>query len=649
MEIKMKELSSFSVTPLHTDHVEEICADIKRQIETGVSSMPIFSMTLVPVGTPVCDKASVMVEKYLKFKSRLDSMGIPSGILVQATIGHGGKLAAPSPFRKMVGLLKESGEVVCPYDEDFRAHMREVFSRLAAAKPAHIMVDDDFRLIDRADGGCVCELHLARFNELAGTSFDKEGLKAALMGENAEKYIKIFVETQREALLGAARAMREGIDAVDKTIPGSFCACGNNAEFAEEIAEILAGEGNPVTVRINNGNYTPAGPRGLSYASYRAAIQSERIRKSVDIILAETDTCPQNRYSTGAYSLHSHFTLSILEGCAGAKHWITRMAEHESKSGEAYRRVLSKYSGFHKALAELVPSLEWQGCRIPLSEKRCFIFEGGEWFRSDGGEGFATHVLERLGIPLYFSSKEGGAVFFSGKGDKKFTDAELREMLSGNVFLAAESAVRFIERGLGEYLGVDVRSYTGKRATGEHVFINGKRMAPQMQIHEITPICDGVVAHSEVVHSLDGSEREYLFPGVTSYKNSLGGTAVVFSGTPITRFHYAEAFSFLNESRKAQLVSLLRELGNLPVYYEGDEEVYLRAAKTACGSLFVCLFNIGTDPIDEITLSVEKAYTGVDVLTPDGKWQSADFTQDGEHLTVRVPAVTLAPVAMILK
>ena len=123
----------------------------------------------------------------------------------------------------------------------------------------------------------------------------------------------------------------------------------------------------------------------------------------------------------------------------------------------------------------------------------------------------------------------------------------------------------------------------------------------------------------------------------------------MFSGTPITRFHYGEAFSLLNESRKAQFVSLLRDSGNLPVYYEGDEEVYLRAANTPDGNLFVCLFNIGTDPIDEITLSVEKAYTGVDVLTPDGKWQSADFTQDGEHLTVRVPAATLAPVAMILK
>lgn len=67
-------------------------------------------------------------------------------------------------------------------------------------------------------------------------------------------------------------------------------------------------------VRINNGNYTPEGARWLSRVAYRAAQQSEVLRKDVDVILAETDTCPQNRYSTGAQSLHAHFTASILEG-----------------------------------------------------------------------------------------------------------------------------------------------------------------------------------------------------------------------------------------------------------------------------------------------------------------------------------------------
>ena len=68
--------------------------------------------------------------------------------------------------------------------------------------------------------------------------------------------------------------------------------CGEAAEFASDIAKIIAGEGNPVTVRINNGNYTPAGARGLSRVAFRAAVEKIHIGDGVDAILAETDTCP---------------------------------------------------------------------------------------------------------------------------------------------------------------------------------------------------------------------------------------------------------------------------------------------------------------------------------------------------------------------
>ena len=65
-------------------------------------------------------------------------------------------------------------------------------------------------------------------------------------------------------IVGAAKAMREGIDRVDPSIPGVFCGCGHNFEFGAEITEALAGEGNPTVVRINNGNYLANHGRGFS-------------------------------------------------------------------------------------------------------------------------------------------------------------------------------------------------------------------------------------------------------------------------------------------------------------------------------------------------------------------------------------------------
>ena len=125
---------------------------------------------------------------------------------------------------------------------------------------------------------------------------------------------------------------------------------------------MLAGKNNPVVVRINNGNYTPAGARYFSRAFHRAATQIAKLKGKVDVFLAETDTCPQNRYSTGAMSLHTHFTGSILEGTNGAKHWITRLISYEPESGKAYRRVLSKNFGFYEKLAKIQPTLKWRGC-----------------------------------------------------------------------------------------------------------------------------------------------------------------------------------------------------------------------------------------------------------------------------------------------
>ncbi len=647
----MKELQLYTIMPLLEEHATEICEDIKRQYEDGIANCALFSMTLVPEGTPPVNKAEVLCQKYDLFKAKLDSMGLGSGILVQATIGHGRLLGKSSPFSKFKGLIPgKDSDTCCPYDDAFCDHIRDVFTTVASHTPQTIMVDDDFRLLARPGRGCACPLHMAEFNKRAGVSFTKEELYAELSRCGDSKYSKIFVETQREALLKAARAMREGIDRVNPKLPATYCGCGENLEFAEEIAKILAGEGNPVVVRINNGNYTPAGARYLSRASYRAAREAAYIKDKVDVILAETDTCPQNRYSTGAYSLHSHFTASILEGAKGAKHWITRLGAYEPKSGVAYRKLLSKNRGFYNALAELVPNLDWLGCRIPLTATRKFIFENDGWLdKDDGTDGWSLHVLERFGLPTYFSAKQGGAAFLSASADKKFSDSEILDMLRGPVFLSSDAAQNLIKRGFGEYLGVDVREWQGKRPTGERLNVNGKKCNVQVGWRELVPLSDSVKVESMVYHSIDRVNYEWLFPGVTVYKNSLGGTAVVFCGTPITEFNYMQAFSFLNESRKAQFVKILSECGELPVYYPSDEEVYLRAARMTDGNLFVCLFNIGLDPIEKIELVCNEDIGAVEVLTADGKWRACEFTMCADTVIVERAAYTLDPVALVLK
>lgn len=636
-------MRNYSIMPLNVDYIDEICDDIKEQYETGISTCALFKMALVPEGNPVIDKASIMCEEYDLFRDRLAGMGIECGILVQATIGHGYKLNQDSSFVKYIRYTDGVEEsICCPYDEDFKKHFYEQFQILAKHKPKMIMIDDDFRLMHRNGVGCACSLHLHRINELTGKSYTREELYREIEGGNEELF-KVFYETQREALVEAAKAMRAGIDSVDETIPGSICVCGDDTEFGGEIGRIMAGKDNPVTIRINNARYTSNGAREFTPVMYRAAAPIRILKQDVDYILAETDTCPQNRYSTSASNLHSHFTASILEGCNGAKQWITRMIDYEPESGRAYRDILSKYFGFYNKLEEITPNLIWQGARIPVPDKPLACIG---WDKKSQN-GWHDHVLERFGIPFYFAFENTGATFLDGDDDEIYTDREILEILGGEVFCSAETAQKLIKRGFGKYLGINIREWNGKRTSGEFILNNNKVCATQIGIKELVIENENVKAESLVYHLRDGKYRDVLFPGVTSFKNELGGNIMVFSGTPRTNYTYYEAFSFLNESRKQQLISLLQKGNNIPVWYVGDAEICLRTAEIKdSDEQFCVIYNIGLDVLPKITLKTAFDISGILRLNCKGDFEEVSFVNVEKGIELDINVNILEPVVL---
>ena len=641
--------------PLDLEHLNEVCDDIERQYKDGIATEALFNLPIPPEGDPVIDKAGIGAEKFVKFRDELNARSLNAGILVQASIGHGYQMTTKIPFTAVIGFDDGAEKyVACPYDENFRKYIKSAFATLAKTNPSSIMVDDDFRLFARSYHGCTCDLHMAEISRRFGKKITREELRerSDIDTEENRRLYQIFYDTQIDSLLGAARAMRDGVDSVNPKLQMSFCNCGDTCEGAGEIAKILAGEGNPVILRVNNGKYCTPGARGITDSIARAAIQTAILKSDVDIFLAETDTCPQNRYSTSAASLHTHFICSILEGAAGAKHWITRLSAFEPKSGEAYRKKLSKYGGMYAELSRIVPEIEWFGARIPLSHKPWIPHPPISKFKQASSENaWASCVLERLGIPMYFSDKSGGAVFLDGKRDEFFSDAEIKEMLSNTVFLAAESAQSLINRRFGEYLGVNIREVNDAdpKASGEIIHATKQKSAVQMGRKVLTATSADTLERSFVFTCPDGKNQVPLHLGASSYKNSLGGTANVFCGTPLARFVYFEAFSYLNESRKAQLVEMMRESGNLPIYYPDDAEIYMKAGYL--GDKIFCAFsNIGLDNLDEITLVCEKEVKKISKINPDGSYSECDFSVDEkDKITVNTPAPILEPALLVIE
>lgn len=644
---------NLSIMAMQADHVEEACADIIEQQRSGATTHAMLMMYFNPEGTPAVNKAERQCALYDRYRAILDPAGASYGVLVQATLGHITKPFAPYPFQPSVSLVTgEDREVTCcPLDPHFHDYIREQFRILAEHKPKLVMLDDDLGLLYKPTKGCACKYHLAEFARRAGKKMTREEIYAHTQGSSEEdkRLTQIYVDTQREGIVSAVRAMREGLDMVDPTIRGIVSGIYTTTfvEFSDHTAAAFAGKGHPPTIRLNGGPYAvSSSPRGFLQQIFRAAILKENVKDTVKVFLAETDTCPQNRYSTAACYMHAHFVASLLEGATGAKHWITRTIAFEPNAGKAYRRILAKHEKFYEAMTEYVKDFSPFGCRIPLTTMQNYGFVPAS--QGKNLSPWATCVLERLGLPVYFGNTGEGAVFLDDFSVDGFDDETVRSFMKGTLLLSVGAVEKLCQRGFKEEIGVTVRPWDGKVINGE--LVGDQRIAKQYDFRELLPAREDIEILSESFHADNRTgENIPMFPAVTRCKTSEGGECIAFCGTPDMPFLYHTAFSLLCETRKHQLVEILSKNGLLPIYYPEDGEVYLRAGRLKNGERMAVFFNLGFDALEDIPLTVTEAVSSVEYLRPDGKRESVPFTVEGDTVRIGVEARTLLPVVLFLK
>ena len=90
-------------------------------------------------------------------------------------------------------------------------------------------------------------------------------------------------------------------------------------------------------------------------------------------------------------------------------------------------------------------------------------------------------------------------------------------------------------------------------------------------------------------------------------------------------------------------------MGELPVYYPNDEEVYFRCADMADGRVFCAVFNIGLDPIEKLELVCDFEATGFERLMPDGSCSAVGFERFGDRYILDIPCATLDPVVLFIE
>jgi len=630
----------YNVVPMYLGHEAE---QAKRCVElygwTG-TDLALYCLTLHPEGRPAMKKVREYAASYRAFSRALEGTPVRSAILVQAILGHWPRTDKEiEPWQRTID---QDGRAVrfCPLDPGFGAYIEETFRILAQEKPAFILTDDDVRAFS-PHAECYCPLHVKRFNERRGTSYDSAALREAVArAKPGEPDYDAFLALQRETIendvLGRAR---RAIDAVDPTIPGGICISWAEHYLCAPLARKMAAAGQKPVMRSSTGLYAER----MSAAEFprialRMAAFADAYRDSGIELLNEADTCPQNLWSKGARPFFTHMAVSAFLGFRGSKTWyVNGIRETGVPVTQAYTDVLAAHRGELAAIARAVEGTQAAGLATP-----CFRTTD-KWHLAHGvGEFFTCGTfVERCGIPFgipaaassEFGRKDLVFALTNGGEVRRLKDDELARLFSGRVLVLRDAAIELTKRGKGALIGAEVEKkdllFTAERdrATGAEM-----EFSPSMDGSVAMRAHAGAVALSDFVYrAYPGAPAETVGPAAVRFRNALGGETVT------TAYHgRMMALDQFSPERKRWLTRCVDTLsGECPFAVCGeDQDVMTFERRGKNGERFVCAVNLNPDPLKEVRLRLP-ADARVEVLTPGGTWRLVPTRREGEWTVVR--------------
>ncbi len=606
-----------SVMPLHDDAVDELAADAAALGNDTFVDGIAWSCPVNPEGDPVTDRAGIYAGRYRKAASKLrDLSSVKQGVLLQSTVGHGGYPGSATPWQLAV---KPDGSQVyrmCPMDERFLSYISAASRTFAKEKIDFFMIDDDTRFVWGGIPGCFCPLHLAEFSRRTGRDWSREEVVAMLKKGEDEKSADAWETVKIDSLRRFFKTIREGFG---DSIPGMLCVCWDESHksYAREFAEILALPGQTPVIRGAGAPYHGFGKDLFHVVGTCSSYASQMDAVGRDVIyMQESDTCPHTLWATSAVRMMNHLVMLALEGCKGAKIWITRTGNyHEKKSGAAYRRIFKENKGLMQWVTEV--ELSRQGVVIPVCGPSCL--------------NFADRYFALTGIPYRFGKARSDEVTALTRETLTLLPRDsISEILCGRVILDGPAAVWLTDNGFSKEIGVRAKPWN--RGTIQiHEFGGGRRQSGMRRsgLADLTETAKGAKEISKLFNRPNlGSELVYAAPGSIFFKNDKGGMIIVLAQKiPEQMPAYYDATLF-SESYKSAMIEWLKLLcGRTPggVYYQGAGPVTCLSGIARNGENIVVLNALDIDGDMEPELHFDQIPASIERLRGDGKWETVRF------------------------
>lgn len=625
-----------NIVPVFPDNVEHMISEAERLYEQCGIDEPTLCMTLHPQGSPLEEKVELHRKVLEKMIKRFSGTPIKVGVLLQTVLGHRVDSYCEEPWQQVENITKRPAGRMCLLDKNYREYLYNMVRTIAAEHPCSILIDDDFRQINGKGLECFCPAHMTQFNEGLEHPMTADELREAVTNaEPGDPVLARFEKFRIQNLLDVAKLMRAAIDSVDPSIRCGCCTPWSEFLIEKDIALALAGNTEPF-IRFCNASYSEGSAKTFPVNAYKSAIL-RHVMPGIREFIDEADTCPQNRYSKSAKSMHAKLVLAGLNKEAGAKLWLTNLATPDTWTERKYDAIMAKHKHFYPALRNLMKDAVPEGFTVPLPSlesiwKKWHPLKSYEClYKSD----WQMYLLGHYGIPAYYDEVKKGPVYMLNREILSFfTDDEIKLMLSGRVLLDREAAVELTGRGMGEYTGIKLEEKNFW--ANSEVWSDGYRAIPFGSTGELKMVPVPSSEKTEVLSTLyynkfhkDPSPRP-AGAGCMVFSNPFGGRVAISTQTlsnstvPHPRHRY-------------QLIKLLQALleDDLPLYVECDQNVFTRQFRLADNSTLLAVFNLNFDELENIELKGSLKYDRVEFLSPEGEWMPAPRSGDMIDIELR--------------
>ncbi len=628
----------YNIAPYSPGKEKELAADMKEYSARTGNKVVLYSLTLHPQGLPAMKKAGELIESYRKLKKELEGSDVRLGVLLQSLIGHWPRVDADEePWTRTVNI---EGKAVryCVLDQDFRNYISTIVKQLAKESPSFVMSDDDVRWFS-PKAECFCKLHTAEFNRRTSQGLTSaEYRKLVAESKTGDATYNAYLQLQRDSINGLAKLVREAIDSVDPSIPAGACMPGWDLRYCGETAQAIAGN-TPTVLRIANAMYSEWTAKNLPQNVLRSQALKQ-YHSNISRVLDESDTYPHTLYSRSSKGMHAKLCTSIMSGLRGAKIWYINSMKRAFKVSRNYTDILAANKGLYQTLAKEIKDSEPSGVIIPLHRDfpswhpvrpySSFFIDKPSW---------SDVFCGAYGIPFHASfnlSKNGVYMLAGAKNVNRFSDEELKKLLSGKLLIDGAAATALEKRGFGAYTGVKAELKPFKYTI--EAYSKNKKVLP-VDKSDSVPLLTITDNKAEVMTkfyyeqwSQKGLDTE-VAPATVIYRNSLGGIVCTTANCVATG-----KTNSLNDARKGWLLDILDKLNGkqLPYTVVGEQEILALSAETRSKETLLGVFNLNFDKMNTIQIRCAAAPSQVQLLKGDGTWQNLTFQQNNGVISLPI-------------